>query len=114
MFRVLVTNLEDPPEEIWRDYNQRVPRASRKLEFQASNLDKRRQRYWAGARITPSYNGRAKVRRVAHQFFLDGRAIRGWQATHPQGTHKPRLTLVKPLRSLSNPGMCQPRIALPP
>jgi hypothetical protein len=24
MFRVLVTNLEDPPEEIWRDYNQRV------------------------------------------------------------------------------------------
>jgi len=26
MFRVLMTNLEDPPEEIWRDYNQRVPR----------------------------------------------------------------------------------------
>ncbi|MGB7592734.1 MAG: hypothetical protein WCD04_20455 [Terriglobia bacterium] len=26
MFRVLVTNLEDPPEEIWRDYNQRVSR----------------------------------------------------------------------------------------
>jgi hypothetical protein len=29
MFRVLATNLEDPPEEIWRDYNQRAAPARR-------------------------------------------------------------------------------------
>ena len=53
-------------------------------------------------------------RLVAHHFFLYGRAMSGRQATHRQETHPPRRALVKPLRSLRNPGMRQPRIALAP
>jgi len=39
MFRVSVTNLEDPPEEISRDYNQRVPRGGMEQRTEALKPD---------------------------------------------------------------------------
>jgi hypothetical protein len=34
MFRVLVSNLAEPPEEIWCDYNQRVPRGGMEQQIE--------------------------------------------------------------------------------
>jgi len=34
-----VTNLEDPPEEIWRDYNQRVPRGGMEQRIEELKSD---------------------------------------------------------------------------
>jgi hypothetical protein len=58
--------------------------------------------------------GGAKLRRVAHQFFLYGaRSVAGKPPIRKEHIHHAR-ELGKPLACLSNPGMREPPIALPP
>jgi hypothetical protein len=38
-FRLFVTDLAEPPEEIWRDYNQRVPRGGMEQRIQELKCD---------------------------------------------------------------------------
>jgi hypothetical protein len=93
MFRVLVTNLEDPLEEIRRNYNQRAPRGGteQRIEELKSDLaaDDFCLKEFSPTEAAFLTTGLARElhqpitrvgrshRLVAHQFFLYGRTIRG-------------------------------------